>query len=321
MNWTRTPSPSVEATPAARPPRAPASPVINLAVRCVHPAPPEPLTRTCDRPRPRLRRPSSICANAHLFRPISTGKERDTESGNDYFGARYYSSSMGRFLSPDWSAKVEPVPYAKLDDPQSLNLYSYVRNNPLIRIDSNGHDAIWLTDSISGQVTLIIPVHFSGSGATADQVQAIVERDNSLDIGGSPVKILVVATDKPIDGVLNEMDFSPGYNSKCGSAGECVMDGLGGSHAHIDSRPDDSTSAAAHDILHFAGIKDQYTEGKRDANGNRTNKPKPGFNNSNIMTSRKGKKLKPEQIQEAKKNGSTKHCSTVKGKQVCTWGP
>ena len=32
-----------------------------------------------------------------------TGKERDTESGNDYFGARYYSSSMGRFMSPDWS--------------------------------------------------------------------------------------------------------------------------------------------------------------------------------------------------------------------------
>jgi hypothetical protein len=30
-----------------------------------------------------------------------TGKERDTESGNDYFGARHYLSSMGRFLSPD----------------------------------------------------------------------------------------------------------------------------------------------------------------------------------------------------------------------------
>jgi RHS repeat-associated protein len=41
-----------------------------------------------------------------------TGKERDAESGNDYFGARYYGSSMGRFMSPDWSAKVEPVPYA-----------------------------------------------------------------------------------------------------------------------------------------------------------------------------------------------------------------
>ena len=68
-----------------------------------------------------------------------TGKERDTESGFDYFGARYYASSMGRFMSPDWSAKAEPVPYAKLDDPQSLNLYSYVRNNPLSRADADGH--------------------------------------------------------------------------------------------------------------------------------------------------------------------------------------
>jgi RHS repeat-associated protein len=39
-----------------------------------------------------------------------TGKERDSESGNDYFFARYYSSAMGRFLSPDWSAKAQPVP-------------------------------------------------------------------------------------------------------------------------------------------------------------------------------------------------------------------
>ncbi len=69
-----------------------------------------------------------------------TGKERDTESGNDYFGARYYASSMGRFMSPDWSAKAEPVPYAKLDNPQSLNLYSYVLNNPLGKTDPDGHD-------------------------------------------------------------------------------------------------------------------------------------------------------------------------------------
>jgi hypothetical protein len=46
---------------------------------------------------------------------------------------------MGRFMSPDWSAKAEPVPYAKLDNPQSLNLYAYVRNNPLSRNDPDGH--------------------------------------------------------------------------------------------------------------------------------------------------------------------------------------
>src|SRR5208283_4124606 len=69
----------------------------------------------------------------------STGKERDQESGNDYFGARYYASTMGRFMSPDWSAKYEPVPYAKLDNPQTLNLYAYVGNNPLNRTDPTGH--------------------------------------------------------------------------------------------------------------------------------------------------------------------------------------
>ncbi|MGB0064807.1 MAG: RHS repeat-associated core domain-containing protein, partial [Terracidiphilus sp.] len=68
-----------------------------------------------------------------------TGKERDAESGNDYFGARYYASTMGRWLSPDWSAKEEPVPYAKMDDPQTLNLYAYMQNNPLGGVDADGH--------------------------------------------------------------------------------------------------------------------------------------------------------------------------------------
>jgi RHS repeat-associated protein len=68
-----------------------------------------------------------------------TGKVRDLETGDDYFGARYYNSAMGRFMSPDWSATPSGVPYAQLGDPQSLNLYGYVRNNPLIRVDLDGH--------------------------------------------------------------------------------------------------------------------------------------------------------------------------------------
>ena len=71
-----------------------------------------------------------------------TGKERDTESGNDYFGARYYSSAMGRFMSPDWSGSASPVPYALFGDPQTLNLYSYMRNNPLGGTDPDGHCGI-----------------------------------------------------------------------------------------------------------------------------------------------------------------------------------
>jgi RHS repeat-associated protein len=68
-----------------------------------------------------------------------TGKERDTESGLDYFGARYYASNMGRWMSPDWADKPEAVPYSSLDNPQSLNLYGYVLNNPLSHADADGH--------------------------------------------------------------------------------------------------------------------------------------------------------------------------------------
>lgn len=74
-------------------------------------------------------------ATEHHF----TGREHDQESGNDFMLARYYSSNAGRFLSPDWSARAEPVPYAKLDDPQTLNLYQYMRNNPLGGVDPDGH--------------------------------------------------------------------------------------------------------------------------------------------------------------------------------------
>src|SRR5580658_8042057 len=81
---------------------------------------------------------SGVCAAAECsVRYHFTGKERDTESGNDYFGARYYASSMGRFMSPDPSG----LEYADATNPQGLNLYAYVLNNSLIFIDPTG---LWL---------------------------------------------------------------------------------------------------------------------------------------------------------------------------------
>jgi RHS repeat-associated protein len=68
-----------------------------------------------------------------------TGKEHDLESGLEYFGARYDSSQYGRFMTPDWSAKPASVPYAVFSNPQSLNLYAYVLNNPLRYRDADGH--------------------------------------------------------------------------------------------------------------------------------------------------------------------------------------
>jgi hypothetical protein len=100
----------------------------------------------------------------YYFHLNSTGKERDTETGLDYFGARYYSAAQGRFTSPDplnwlqWqlsngpsfktatdlmSAREGKVGNSedfrdRLSNPQSLNLFPYVRNNPLRSVDPFG---------------------------------------------------------------------------------------------------------------------------------------------------------------------------------------
>jgi RHS repeat-associated protein len=58
------------------------------------------------------------------------GKERDSETGNDDFGARYYTSRFGRWLSADWSSVPVAVPYANLTNPQTLNLYAMVSDDP-----------------------------------------------------------------------------------------------------------------------------------------------------------------------------------------------
>ncbi|MET0624140.1 MAG: RHS repeat-associated core domain-containing protein [Pyrinomonadaceae bacterium] len=69
-----------------------------------------------------------------------TGYERDLETGLDYAQARHFSSSQGRFTSPDpLGASMRSA------DPQSFNRYSYTGNDPVNRTDSTGLD--WTTDA------------------------------------------------------------------------------------------------------------------------------------------------------------------------------
>jgi len=88
------------------------------------------------------------------------GKERDTETsndigqtnGNDYFGARYYSNRYGRWLSADWSSTPIAVPYANLTNPQTLNLYSMVADDPETSADLDGH---CIEDACVGEAIIV----------------------------------------------------------------------------------------------------------------------------------------------------------------------
>ena len=88
--------------------------------------------------RTRMRLHTNACARVQAGAgsnyPFLTQKERDIETGLDYFISRYYSSTQGRFTSTD------PVFFqaAMTIDPQRFNLYAYTRNNPLRFIDPEG---------------------------------------------------------------------------------------------------------------------------------------------------------------------------------------
>jgi RHS repeat-associated protein len=81
-----------------------------------------------------------VCQYDFRRRSRCTGKERDAETGLDYFGARYFSGAQGRFTSPD--PKVLTARH--LTSPQKWNKYAYVQNNPLAMVDPNGEDDYYI---------------------------------------------------------------------------------------------------------------------------------------------------------------------------------
>ena len=76
---------------------------------------------------------TNTCTQNYKF----TGMERDTETGNDHTWFRGYEYNLGRWMSPDPAGRATANP----TDPQSLNRYAYVTNNPLALTDPMGLDA------------------------------------------------------------------------------------------------------------------------------------------------------------------------------------
>jgi RHS repeat-associated protein len=99
-----------------------------------------------------------------------TGKERDAESGLDYFGARYYSNGLGRWVSAD----PKGLSLRHLLNPQKLNKYSYVINNPMSFFDPNGMEE--LTIQLRAYIPQQTMLTYKGDNRGPTTSQAVTSR-------------------------------------------------------------------------------------------------------------------------------------------------
>ena len=174
------------------------------------------------------------------------GKERDTETGNDEFGARYYSERFGRWLSSDWSSVPVAVPYANLTNPQTLNLYAMVSDDPETSADLDGHTdqasygnsgAGVQTCASSGAGASGTTASGCGNNASASQVQ------NQLS-AADVTKIVLQAQKSGGDPVSTGMQIFNGLGNNVSVTGDALRQGV------KDSKVD--LGGAAADLIQHA---------------------------------------------------------------------
>ena len=134
---------------------------------------------------------ASSSGNTYKF----TGKERDAETGNDNFGARYYGSSLGRFMTPDPAGMMA----VDITSPQTLNRYAYVVNNPLSFTDPLGLDCVYLNDAGTGIEKGGIDQQISSSGCGQSGGFWVEGTVTHVQIGGDAETVTLTGTTNGTD--------------------------------------------------------------------------------------------------------------------------
>jgi RHS repeat-associated protein len=110
-----------------------------------------------------------------------TGKERDKETGLDYFGARYYGSKIGRFTT------VDPVYnwQENLVDPQRWNRYAYARNNPLRYTDPDGKEIALAANLSKGDAKFLVNAltEIAARPSGRDALTTLINDPNTIVFG------------------------------------------------------------------------------------------------------------------------------------------
>jgi RHS repeat-associated protein len=166
-----------------------------------------------------------------LFAYKFTGKERDSESGLDNFGARYDSSSLGRFMSPD----PVMVSWRRMVNPQVWNAYSYAGNNPLRYVDPTGEEIVPLgvhTDEEIKKRKNEIKQELKNKDLTKEQKDALKKERNTLGLeqqGNHVVSNLLANLDKTGErNGLTLKDFSLTTDTKNDFAGKVTPENMKG---------------------------------------------------------------------------------------------
>ena len=144
-------------------------------------------------------------SNSYDERFKFTGKERDVETGYDYFGARYYSPMIGHWLSPDPLANKYP----------NISPYAYCGWNPLRYVDPNGKE-ICIVGEDGVSTTYLKDMHYTGNDAFTKESIDKLNVINSITAGTgfmetlieSPLDFSISMADSKIDGTLSTTSIS-----------------------------------------------------------------------------------------------------------------
>lgn len=199
---------------------------------------------------------SAICAIDVCFsQSMITGKERDSESGLDYFGARYFGSSMGRFMSPD-----PLLSSGRPWNPQTWNRYAYALNNPLRYTDPTGLYE-W-DESLGGSATdKELKKNAGKDKAAKARAKQIISQRNSIrdalkQMAGSKVESLTnaasaIGAENTNNGVTISMgSVTPGASAEVSNTLPLTLDGNGNPMLNLTTRPGASGANLFIDLSH-----------------------------------------------------------------------
>jgi RHS repeat-associated protein len=184
------------------------------------------------------------------------GKEYDAESNLDNFGARYYGSQFGRFITPDWAERPTAVPYALYGDPQSLNLYTLVRNDPVSRADADGHSSNPYWGPGGGIDLFSTFVNAGAAEAQADDALLARAQQTQNQLSAAAVtKIIQQALASGADAATLGIQLFNGLGNNVSVTGDALRQGIKDSNVKLD----DTTNALVANISSVTKTGDQVT--------------------------------------------------------------